>query len=74
MVAQQFLPHIQVSSDMIQARRGGTAGRPGPAIPDVRNLFVIGDWVGPQDHLANAGFASAQQATQMILASAPARR
>jgi phytoene dehydrogenase-like protein len=73
-VAQQFLPHIQVSSDMIQARRGGPAGRPGPAVPDVRNLFVVGDWVGQQDHLANAGFASAQQAAQMILASAPARR
>jgi phytoene dehydrogenase-like protein len=74
MVAQQFLPHIQVSSDMIQARHGGPAGRPGPAIPGVRNLFVVGDWVGQQDHLANAGFASAQEAAQMILANAPTQR
>src|SRR6185437_4181713 len=66
-VAQQFLPHIQVSSDMLQARRRGQEGRPGPAIPDLRNLYVAGDWVGPVDHLANASLMSAQQATQMLL-------
>jgi len=32
--------HIQLSSDMLQARRRGQAGRPGPAVPDVRNLYV----------------------------------
>jgi len=67
-VARQFLPHIQVSGDMIQARRGGTAGRPGPAIPNVRNLYVVGDWVGQEDQLANASFASACQAARLILA------
>jgi phytoene dehydrogenase-like protein len=67
-VAQQFLPHIQVSGDMLQARRGGAAGRPGPAVPDVRNLYVVGDWVGQEDQLANASFASARRAAQLMLA------
>jgi phytoene dehydrogenase-like protein len=66
-VAQQFLPHIQVSGDMLQARRGGTAGRPGPAVPDVRNLYVVGDWVGQEDQLANASFASARRVAQLML-------
>jgi phytoene dehydrogenase-like protein len=66
-IAQQFLPHIQVSSDMLQAQRGGQTGRPGPAVPDVRNLYVAGDWVGQVDHLANASLVSAQQAAQMFL-------
>jgi phytoene dehydrogenase-like protein len=66
-VAQQFLPHIQVAGDMIQARRNGLAGRPGPAVPGLRNLYVVGDWVGQEDHLANAGFASARQVAQQIL-------
>ncbi len=66
-VAQQFLPHIRVSGDMIQARRNGLAGRPGPAVPELHNLYVVGDWVGQEDHLANAGFASARQAVRQIL-------
>jgi hypothetical protein len=53
---------------MIQARRRGTAGRPGSAVPDVRNLYIVGDWVGQEDQLANASFASARQAAQLILA------
>lgn len=68
-VAQQFLPHMQVSGDMLQARRGGLTGRPGPAVPDVHNLYVVGDWIGQEDHLANASLSSARQAAYMILAS-----
>jgi hypothetical protein len=71
-VAQQYLPHMQVSSDMLQARRRGLAGRPEPALPDVRNLYIVGDWVGREDYLANASFASARQASQLILANVPA--
>jgi len=68
MVTQQFLPHILVSSDMLQARRKGLTGRPGPAVPSVNNLYVAGDWIGAVDHLANASLVSASQAAQMILA------
>lgn len=67
-VSQQFLPHILVSSDMIQARRKGLAGRPGPAIPSVNHLYVVGDWIGDVDHLANASLVSAKLAAKMILA------
>ncbi|GHO48191.1 phytoene desaturase family protein [Ktedonospora formicarum] len=69
-VSQQFLPHILVSSDMLQARRKGLAGRPGPAVPSVNHLYVAGDWVGDVDHLANASLVSASQAAKMILARA----
>ncbi len=68
MVTQQFLPHILVSSDMLQARRKGLTGRPGPDVPSVNNLYVAGDWIGAVDHLANASLVSASQAAQMILA------
>jgi hypothetical protein len=67
-VSQQFLPHILVSSDMLQARRKGLAGRPGPAVPSVNHLYVAGDWIGGVDHLANASLVSASQAAKMILA------
>jgi phytoene dehydrogenase-like protein len=66
-VARQFLPHILISSDMLQARRKGLAGRPGPAVPSVNHLYVTGDWVGAVDHLANASLVSAAQAAHMIL-------
>jgi phytoene dehydrogenase-like protein len=66
-VARQFLPHIQVVGDMLQAQRGGLAGRPGPVVPQTRNLYVIGDWVGQEDYLANASFASARRAVQIIM-------
>jgi phytoene dehydrogenase-like protein len=66
-VAQQFLPHILVSSDLLQAQRNGLAGRPGPAVPSCNHLYVVGDWVGKVDHLANASLASARLAAQMIL-------
>ncbi len=50
------------------ATAGGTAGRPGPAVPEVANLFVAGDWVGPEAMLADASFASARQAAALVLA------
>lgn len=69
-VAQSFLPHIQAVSDIVQAKRGGVAGRPGPAVPGVGGLYVAGDWVGNEDQQAGAAFASATRAAQLI-AEAP---
>jgi phytoene dehydrogenase-like protein len=68
-VAQRFLPHLLVSNALVTAAQGGTAGRPGPAVPDVPGLYVAGDWVGPEGMLADASLASARRAARLILAT-----
>jgi phytoene dehydrogenase-like protein len=52
---------------------GGTAGRPGPAVSSVANLYVVGDWVGPEGLLADASLASAKQAAHLITQKAALR-
>ena len=68
LVARRFLPHLTVSNALVTAAQGGTAGRPGPAVPDVPGLYVAGDWVGPEGMLADASLASARRAARLILA------
>jgi phytoene dehydrogenase-like protein len=67
---RRWLPRMVVSSALVTARAGGTAGRPGPAVPGVRNLHVVGDWTGPDGMLADASLASARRATDLILRTA----
>jgi len=67
-VEQRFLPSMTVYGALATAAAGGTAGRPGPAVPDIRNLYVVGDWVGTQGLLADASLASAKQAARLIAA------
>ena len=67
LVARRFLPHLTVSNALVTAAQGGTAGRPGPAVPDVPGLYVAGDWVGPEGMLADASLASARQAARLVL-------
>jgi phytoene dehydrogenase-like protein len=62
---RQFLPHMNATNAIVQARPGGQHGRPGPAVPGIRNLYVAGDWVGPAGQLAAAGLASARQAARL---------
>jgi phytoene dehydrogenase-like protein len=69
LVARRFLPHVVVSNALVTAAQGGTAGRPGPAVPDVPGLYVAGDWVGPEGMLSDASLASARQAARLILAA-----
>ncbi|HLY38602.1 MAG TPA: FAD-dependent oxidoreductase [Candidatus Binatia bacterium] len=70
-VVRRFLPRLTVMNAMVTAARGGTAGRPGPAVPGVRGLFVAGDWVGAEGLLADASVASAARAAELA-ARAPA--
>jgi len=72
-VDRRFLPSMTVYHALVTAAQGGTAGRPGPAVPNVANLYVVGDWVGPQGLLADASLASAKQAARLI-ARAPLRQ
>lgn len=68
LVTRRFLPRMLVSNALVTAAQGGTAGRPGPAVPGIPGLYVAGDWVGPHGMLSDASLASGQQAAQMILA------
>ncbi|GCE07122.1 phytoene desaturase family protein [Dictyobacter aurantiacus] len=73
-VRQYFLPHMIVSNAIVQARLGGLAGRPGPVVPGLPNLYVAGDWVGPEGGLSDASFASASDAARLITARAAGRQ
>ncbi len=65
-IEKRFLPSMTVSHAIVDAERGGYAGRPGPAVPGISGLFVAGDWVGKTGMLADASFASAKYATELI--------
>ncbi|HEY6406672.1 MAG TPA: NAD(P)/FAD-dependent oxidoreductase, partial [Ktedonobacteraceae bacterium] len=65
LVERQFLPHMNATNAIVQARLGSQRGRPGPEVPGIRNLYVVGDWVGPAGQLTAAGLASARQAAHL---------
>jgi len=65
-MAQSFLPHIQAVSDIVQAKRSGITGRPGPLVPGIGDLYVAGDWVGNEDQQSGAAFASASCAARLV--------
>lgn len=73
-IERRFLPHLTVTHASVQARDGGTTGRPGPALAGTRRLFLAGDWVGPTGMLADAALASARAAAKLAASvSADAR-
>jgi phytoene dehydrogenase-like protein len=61
-----------VSNALVTAAAGGTAGRPGAAVPGIANLYVAGDWVGPDGMLADASLASARRAAHAAVRDATA--
>ena len=63
---KRFLPSMTVSHAIVDAERGGYSGRPGPAVPGINGLFVAGDWVGKTGMLADASFASAKCAAELV--------
>jgi phytoene dehydrogenase-like protein len=69
LVYRRFLPHMVVMEAIATAAQRGLSGRPGPAVPGCDNLYVAGDWVGPEGMLADAALASARQAAHLVLAS-----
>jgi phytoene dehydrogenase-like protein len=66
-VERRFLPHMTVYHALPTARMKGLAGRPGPAVSGVDNLYIAGDWVGAEGMLADASLASAKRAATLIL-------
>lgn len=61
-VTERYLHRMVACSAVPVAAAGGIAGRPGVDVPDRPGVFVAGDWVGPEGHLADAVFASARTA------------
>ena len=66
LVHRQFLPNIKAVGALPLARTGGLAGRPGVEVPGLRGLYRAGDWVGEEGFLADACFASARRAAELI--------
>jgi phytoene dehydrogenase-like protein len=75
LVRRQYLPRIEALGALPNAREGGFAGRPGPRVPALDNLYLAGDWVGPEGFLVDASMASAHRAAELVLEDGwPSRR
>lgn len=64
LVAKQYLPKITVCHDFMHLKR---QDNPGPAVPEIKGLYVAGDWVSHGELLVDAATASAKRAIQHIL-------
>lgn len=65
-VERRYLPEMTVVHHLSSAAAGGV--RPGPAVPGVAGLYVVGDWVGSRGMLVDASFASAETIARAIAA------
>ncbi len=75
LVKRQYLPRIEAVGTLPTAREGGFAGRPGPRVPGLDNLYLAGDWVGSEGFLADASMASAHRAAELVVEDGwPSRR
>ena len=63
-VEQQFLPKITVVHDFPHLKR---SGNPGPAIPQMKGIYIAGDWCGHEEVLADAAVASGKRAALQIV-------
>lgn len=66
-VAIRFTPNVLVAHDSRTVRHGGAGPAPGPIVPEIRGLYVAGDWVGGEGRLADVGMASAKQAALEVM-------
>lgn len=67
LIHRQFLPRPVVTWALPEAATAGTSGRPGPAVPGIQGLYVVGDWAGKKGQLADAALASGQQAARELI-------
>jgi phytoene dehydrogenase-like protein len=67
LVKRQYLPRIEAIGALPTASSGGFAGRPDTEAPGVYNLYLAGDWVGPEGFLVDASVASARRAARLLL-------
>ncbi|MET3698392.1 phytoene dehydrogenase-like protein [Bacillus oleivorans] len=64
LVTQQYLPKITVCHDFMHTKR---QVNPGPDVPEIKGLYVAGDWVTHGELLVDAATASAKRAIEHIL-------
>ena len=62
MLARRVMRELVVTHDLPHAARGGLAGRTPGAVDGIANLWLAGDWVGPEGLLADASLASGRAA------------
>ena len=70
-VVRRYLPSMTVSHSLPLASENGLAGRPAVSATGHANVFLAGDWVGPEGLLADAAAASARSAAHHVLAFLP---
>jgi phytoene dehydrogenase-like protein len=68
LVKRIFLPRIEAIGMLPTAGTGGYAGRPGPLVPGIANLYLAGDWIG-EGFLSDPSMASARQVARLIVQS-----
>jgi phytoene dehydrogenase-like protein len=73
LVARRFLPRMTVGHSLPRPEEGGLAGRPGVEVEGCPNVFLAGDWVGPEGMLADASAASAREAARRVFNSITTR-
>ena len=66
LIKRQYLPRIEAVGALPTARDGGFVGRPDSRVPNIANLYLAGDWVGPEGFLVDASMASARRAAQLL--------
>jgi phytoene dehydrogenase-like protein len=66
-IERRYLPNLTVNNALVTAEAGGAKGRPGPQVPGIEGLYVVGDWVGPEGNISSASLWSAKLAAGMIL-------
>jgi phytoene dehydrogenase-like protein len=66
LVKRIYLPRIDASGMLPTAQAGGYAGRLGPRVPGLANLYLAGDWIG-DGFLADASLGSARQVAHLLL-------
>jgi hypothetical protein len=62
LIRRQYLPRVESVGTLPIAKSGGFAGCPGPRVPGIEDLYLAGDWVGPEGFLVDASLASARRA------------
>jgi phytoene dehydrogenase-like protein len=67
MVVERYLPAMTVTHWIPLASSGGLKGRPAGASRELPGLFLAGDWVGDEGHLASAAMASAARAARLVI-------
>jgi phytoene dehydrogenase-like protein len=68
LVKRIYLPRIDALGMLPTASGGGYAGRPGPEVAGIAQLYLAGDWIG-EGFLVDASLGSARDVAQRILRS-----